>query len=118
MGRFSSKTYAPIRRLEFRKSVCDLRQQASVEDYIQQFEYVAGMILGLPEQAYVRNVINGLKEEIKRRIKVHDTQELVCTMENRAQFGGGINGFVNSKYRGQINSAPSLRPTAHNPIEQ
>ena len=39
------------------------------------------MILGLPEQVYVGNFINGLKEDIKQRIQVHDPQELVRAME-------------------------------------
>ncbi|KAL8120175.1 hypothetical protein AgCh_017351 [Apium graveolens] len=63
------------------EKLAELRQDSTVEEYIQAFEYVAGMILGLPEQAYVGNFINGLKENIKRRLRVHDPQELVRTME-------------------------------------
>ena len=39
------------------EKMAGLRQQSSIEEYIQQFEYMAGMVLGLPEQAYVGNFI-------------------------------------------------------------
>ncbi|KAK1349211.1 hypothetical protein POM88_054845 [Heracleum sosnowskyi] len=76
MRRFGgSKSGNPYEKL------AELRQASTVEKYIQAFEYVAGMIPGLPEQTYVGNFIKGLKENIKRRLRVHDPQELVPTME-------------------------------------
>ena len=39
------------------EKLAGLRQQSSIEEYIQQFEYMAGMVPGLLEQAYVGNFI-------------------------------------------------------------
>ncbi|WOG85872.1 hypothetical protein DCAR_0105065 [Daucus carota subsp. sativus] len=52
MRRFGgSKSGNPYEKL------AELRQDSTVEEYIQAFEYVAGMIPGLPEQAYIERLV-------------------------------------------------------------
>ena len=36
------------------------------------------MIPGLPEQTYIKNFINGLREDIKWQMRAHDTQDLLA----------------------------------------
>jgi len=48
-----------------------LRQSMLIEDYFQQFEYVAKMIPEFLKSVYVGNFVNELKEKIKRKIRVH-----------------------------------------------
>lgn len=43
-------------------------RMTTMEEYIQQFKYIARWVPRLPKQAYLGNFINELKEMIKQRM--------------------------------------------------
>ncbi|XP_057444004.1 uncharacterized protein LOC130736175 [Lotus japonicus] len=49
-----------------------LKQDGTVEEFVEQFERFAGMLRGVDEEHYMDIFINGLKEEVSAEIKLYE----------------------------------------------
>ena len=73
------------------------------------------MVPGLPEQAYVGNFINGLKDKIKRRLRVHDPHDLVRTMEIARDLEAELWGSPTQQIEGRLIQPPLSDPRPMGP---
>ena len=81
-----------------------LKQEETVEEYVEQFEKFAGMLKNVDEEHLKDIFVNGLKEDIKAEIKLYEPptlsimvkKALMIEQKNRAIWMVGSNATTNS----------------------
>lgn len=57
-----------------------MKQTASIDIFIEEFFIRAAKVANITDSQYLGYFLNGLKEEIRVRIRSHDSTDLICTM--------------------------------------
>ena len=52
-----------------------------MEDYVQEYERASTHLYSMTEEQRLGYFMNGLKEDIKRRVRIHEPKELSQVMQ-------------------------------------
>ncbi|KAJ1388293.1 Retrotransposon gag domain [Sesbania bispinosa] len=63
------------------EELASLRQQGSVQEYIEEFEILAALVPHQPEQQYVGYFLNGLKVDIHSWVRIHNLDSRLKAMQ-------------------------------------
>ena len=61
--------------------MASLKQRGSVAEYVEEFEQAATSLSSMPEDQQLGFFMNGLRTEIKRRVRIHDPEDLHRAMQ-------------------------------------
>ena len=75
------KRYCGRRSGNIYEQTASLKQLRSVAEYVEEYERVAAQLSSMPEDQQLGYFINGLRPEIKRRVQIHNPEDLYRAMQ-------------------------------------
>ncbi|KAJ1389323.1 Retrotransposon gag domain [Sesbania bispinosa] len=82
-GLFKSELLERFSGLEIQnpyEELAALHQRGTVQEYVEEFEYLTSLVPRQPEQQYVGYFLNGLKEEIRCWVRIHNPETRLQAM--------------------------------------
>ena len=77
------KRYCGRRSGNIYEQMAALKQRGSVKEYVQEFERTAAQLNNMSEEQHLGYFMNGLCNEIKRRVRIHNPVDLNQAMQWR-----------------------------------